>query len=193
MVLRCTNKKYKPRFQWESSSGTFDCSQSVNCGPTGSTQQADYFRDMDFPIEGTRIRAGVPPCVPTSAGQQAQMLVRRNVDAYAAEIASLHALDLLLADGHRPIGIGVLMSRLHAETRGHPFLGWHRITILKQARRWIGGRLRNGYIYTDPNFSPIGGYRPDPKKGHRFITRWELNHAFIENSPRYGIIPKRRK
>lgn len=183
-----------PRFQWEISSGTFDCSQSVNCGPTGSTQQADFYRDREFPIERTRIRADVSRCRPTNAWEQVEMLRKRDVPADVAEIDSLAELDALLGKGkRRPVGIGVLMSRMTAETRGHPFLGWHRITILCKARRRRNGRYVYGYIYTDPNFSPPGGYRPDPRKGHRFIRRGELRYAFIDNSPRYAIVPHNRK
>jgi hypothetical protein len=191
MVTSMNVLTHKPRYQWEASSGTFDCSQSVNCGPTGSTQQADYYRDATFPIEATRTRAGVARCRPTNAWEQVAMLEARGVKAEVVEIASLKQLDALVRYGRRPVGIGVLMSRMTAATRGHSFLGWHRITILRRAPRIRNGRRVGGYVYTDPNFNPA--YRPDPMKGHRWISRAELRHAFIDNSPRYAIVPTHRK
>lgn len=184
-----------PRWQWEESSGTHTCSASVNCGPTGSSQQVDYFRDRKVPIERQRTRAGIGRCRSTNAWEQADILRSHGIDTEVVQIDSLAQLDALLGPNppRRPIGIGVLMSRMSAATRGHPFLGWHRITILRRAVRTINGRKRRGYIYTDPNFSPPGGHRPDPKKGKRFIRRGELRYAFIEASPRYAIVPIRRK
>lgn len=187
--------RFKPRFQWEPSSGTPERSAANNCGPTGSSQQADYYREPDTPfaIERQRDRAGIPHGVPTNAWQQAEILEVHNIPAEVVEIDSLAELDALVGTGRRPVGIGVLCSRMTAKTRGHSFLGWHRITILKRSRRFVWRRMRwvYGYRYTDPNFNPQ--YRPDPKKGHRFISRRELKHVFIENSPRYAIVPTRRK
>ena len=184
-----------PRFQWEKSSGNPSCSQSVNCGPTGSVQQVDFYRDRKYPIERSRIRAGIGRCRPTNAWEQAEILRSRGVPAEVVAIQSLDQLDKLLGARpfRRPVGIGVQMVRMSAATRGHAFLGWHRITILAKATRKINGRRRRGYIYTDPNFSPPGGHRPDPKKGHRFIRRGELRYAYIENAPCYAIVPERRK
>lgn len=191
-----TDMDNPPRFQWESSSGTFECSQAVNCGPTGSTQQADYKRNDRFPIERTRTNAGVAPCRPTNAWEQAAMLTKRGWPATVREIDSLSQLDALVGyHGKRPVGIGVLMGRMSAKTRGHAFLGWHRITILKRHRKFIWSKMQwvGGYYYTDPNFSPPGGYRPDPKRGHRWISRAALRYAFIRNSPRYAIVPDYKK
>lgn len=188
----CLN--WTPRFQWEGSSGTFACSQSVNCGPTGSTQQCDYKRQPPggkFGIEDTRTRAGVARCRPTNAWEQVAMLEARGIPAKVVEIDSMDQLDALLGDDdRRPVGIGVQMSRMTAATRGHDFLGWHRITILAKRKRLRNGKRRRGYIYTDPNFN--SQYRPDPRKGHRWISRHELRYAFIENSPRYAIVPLKR-
>lgn len=188
-----------PRFQFEPSSGTPDYSQKNNCGPTGSTQQADFYRDRSrdnrFGIERTRTLAGVARGTPTSAWDQAEMLEVRGVSADVRQIDSLEQLDGFVGYGQRPVGIGVLMSRVTARTRGHSFLGWHRITILRRKRRFVWRRMRwiRGYIYTDPNFSALNGYRPDPKKGHRWISRAALRYAFINNSPRYAIVPTRQK
>lgn len=185
--------KHRPRFQWEDSSGSPECSQMFNCGPTGTTQQADYYRNETYPIERTRTRPGVAPCRPTNAWEQVEMLEARQVPAEVVVIDSLAEFDALVGTGRRPVGIGVLCSRMTARTRGHPFLGWHRITILRRKARfsWRRRRWMHGYIYTDPNFNPA--YRPDPKKGHRWISRSELKYVFIANSPRYAIVPTHRK
>lgn len=203
MSRPCTDvPPYRPRFQWEQSSGTFDNSQSNNCGPTGASQQADYYASRDsnprhFAIEKTR-RLVSPPGVPTSAWDQAQMFTRRTgIGCSVVTIESIFQLENLLND-HRPVGIGILMSRLTARTRGHSFLGWHRVTLLAKRRRWrmtsAGPRLRRGFLYTDPNFHPKGtGYREDPKHGHRWISRRELDYAYVQNFPAYAIVPDRAK
>ena len=197
----------KPRFQWEQSSGTPSKSQAFNCGPTGSTQQADFYQDRGtreskpyYGIEGSRLLAGVSQGRPTNAWEQANMLDRRGVPATVLFLDRLADLDLLLGThGRRPIGIGVDMSRLTARTRGHTFLGMHRLTILKPARRrrkrdgvW---KMVRGYVYTDPNFNPQ--WRPDPKKGHRWISRAELRHAWVLDPnpahPMVAIVPDKRK
>lgn len=190
---------FDPRFQWELTSGTFYCSQSVNCGPTGSTQQADAYGHRrgtrKFNIERTRTNAGVPACRPTSADEQTSMLDMRGTAAELVYIDTIRQLNLLLdTDFRRPIGIGVLMSRMTAKTRGHSFEGWHRITLLGRKQKWSWRARRRvwGYIYTDPNFSPPGGYRADPDKGHRWISQAALRYAFIENSPRWAIVPRRK-
>jgi len=188
---------YRPRFQWEASSGTFDRSQSNNCGPTGAAQQIDYYRGLkrgETRIENLRTVAGIAHGVPTSAWDQAQMLVRMGIPAQVIEISSMDQLDKLVGNrGDRPTGIGILMSRLRANTRGHNFLGWHRITLIRKSMRTINGVRRRGYWYTDPNFSPPGGMRPDPLKGHRWINRRELEYAFLDNNPSYAIVPLKRK
>lgn len=187
---------YPPRFQFEASSGSLYLSQVYNCGPTGAAQQVDYYmgRPGTTKIEALRAAAGVPRGVPTSAWQQAQMLNVMGVPAKVVEVQTIDQLDRMLGYGDRPIGIGVLMSRLRASTRGHTFTGWHRLTLLRRSRRKVNGIWRRGYIYTDPNFRPPGsGYREDPMKGLRFINRRELERAFVDYSPAYAIVPLERK
>ena len=188
---------YPPRFQWESSSGTFSRSQSNNCGPTGAAQQIDYYlgRDGTTGIERLRDSIGMAHGVPTSAFQQADMLKARGIAAEVMVIDSMDQLDKLVGtEGDRPVGIGILMSRLRPSTRGHTFEGWHRITLLKRGRRKIQGVYRRGYIYTDPNFRPPGSlYRTDPMKGHRWINRRELEYAFLGVDPSFAIVPLKRK
>ena len=184
---------YRPRFQFETSSGTAYRSQVYNCGPTGAAQQIDYYKSRSGAtrIEYLRDVIGMVHGTPTTAWQQAEMLTKMGVPAAVLSITSMAQLDGLL--GHRPVGIGVEMSRVRASTRGHTFQGWHRITLLNRETRTINGRKVRGYHYTDPNFSPPGGLRPDPQKGHRWISRHELTYAFIDNDPSYAIVPLKRK
>lgn len=190
-------RTYQPRFQFEPSSGTLNLSQTNNCGPTGAAQQIDYYlnrRNGETAIEPLRAAIGKERGTPTSAWDQMAMLNAKGIPASVISFTSMRQLNRLLGwDGDRPIGIGIMMSRLKPSTRGHSFLGWHRITLIKRARRLRDGKRRLGYLYTDPNFSPPGGHRPDPKKGHRFITQWELRYAWLENPAALGIVPNRRK
>lgn len=189
----------KPRFQWEQSSGTPAKSQAFNCGPTGSTQVCDFYNDRGleadkpyYSIEGSRLMTDIPQGIPTTAWQQADICDRRGVPCDAIFIRNLRQLDRYLGDtAHRPVGMGWLMSRLTARTRGHSFLGWHRVTVLKKTRRWSWRKRKwiPGYVYTDPNFNPQ--WRPDPKKGHRFISRAELRHVLDEGT--WSIVPAHRK
>jgi hypothetical protein len=194
MVDRATD--YPPRFQFEPSSGSLYSSQVWNCGPTGAAQQIDYYlgRLGTTKIEALRGATGTPSGQPTSAWDQAEMLMVKGIPAAVVTIDSMEQLDKLLGYGYRPIGIGVQMSRFRASTRGHDFLGWHRITLLRRRARKINGIVRRGYLYTDPNFRPPGsGFREDPLKGHRWVNRRELEYAFLGNSPRYAIVPLKRK
>lgn len=185
---------YPPRFQFEPSSGTLYRSQVWNCGPTGAAQQIDYYlsrKGGGTGIEALRGTAGVAASTPTSAWDQMRMLQAKGIPAAVVEIQSMDQLEKLVGYGERPVGIGILMSRLRASTRGHDFLGWHRVTILRRKFRRVGGR---GFLYTDPNFRPPGsGFREDPQKGHRWISRNELERAFVQNSPAYAIVPLRKK
>ena len=187
----------QPRFQFEPSSGSLQFSQTNNCGPTGAAQQIDYYlgrKTSLTAIEPLRAAIGKDRGTPTSAWDQMNMLIAKGIPASVISFTSMQQLNRLLGwNGDRPIGIGIMMSRLKPSTRGHSFLGWHRVTLLKRARRLVNGRRRLGYLYTDPNFSPPGGHRPDPKKGHRFVTQTELKYAWLENPAALGIVPNRRK
>lgn len=189
-----TTLDYRPRFQFEASSGSLYSSQVWNCGCAGAAQQIDYYLDRhkgQTGIEALRSLAGIGCCGPTSAWDQAEMLTRSGIPAAVVEIQSMEQLEKLVGYGYRPIGIGIQMSRLRAATRGHDFKGWHRITLLRRRWRKKGGR---GFVYTDPNFRPPGsGYREDPHKGHRWISRTELNYAYVQNYPAYAIVPLRGK
>ena len=190
-------RDYKPRFQFESSSGTLQLSQVNNCGPTGAAQQIDYYlgrKTGTTLIEPLRAAIGKERGTPTSAWDQMNMLAVKGIPASVISFTTMRQLNRLLGwNGDRPIGIGIMMSRLKPSTRGHSFLGWHRVTLLKRARRIVNGKRRLGYLYTDPNFSPPGGYRPDPRKGHRFVTQAELKYAWLENPAALGIVPNNRK
>lgn len=186
---------YRPRFQFEASSGSLTMSQTNNCGTTGAAQQIDYYLSREngaTRIEHLREVIGMARGIPTNAWQQADMCTNMGVPCTVIEITSMDQLTRIVGtEGRRPTGIGILMSRLRANTRGHSFLGWHRITLLKADKRTINGVPRRGFVYTDPNFNPP--YRPDPKKGHRWINRQELEYAFVQNFPAYAIVPLKKK
>ena len=196
MVDKATD--YRPRFQFEPSSGTLYSCQVWNCGPTGAAQQVDYYLGRhkgQTDIDALRNASGTPHNGPTSAWDQARMLAVKGIPASVIEINSIGQLEKLLGYGDRPIGIGILMSRLRASTRGHDFLGWHRITLLtRKGKKFAPGRITRGFLYTDPNFRPRGsGWREDPAKGHRWISRNELERAFVNHLPAYAIVPNKRK
>lgn len=194
MVDKATD--YPPRFQFEPSSGTLYSCQVWNCGPTGAAQQIDYYkgRKGTTQIDALRNISGAQHGTPTSAYHQAQMLTNSGIPAQVVVIESMEQLDKLLGWGDRPIGIGILMSRLRASTRGHDFLGWHRVTLLRRGYRTINGIRRRGYVYTDPNFRPPGSsFRTDPMRGRRWINRNELERAFLGMPPAYAIVPLNRK
>lgn len=188
---------YPARFQFEWSSGALYSCQVWNCGPTGAAQQIDYYRGRktgSTHIDNLRMQSATPHGGPTSAWDQVQMLQANGIPAQVVSITSIEQLEKLLGYGNRPIGIGVQMSRMRARTRGHDFLGWHRITLLRRKGRKRNGIYRRGFLYTDPNFRPPGsGWREDPHKGKRWISRQELEQAFVFNSPAYAIVPLKRK
>lgn len=197
MVDKCSDPTYQPRYQFEPSSGTLYSSQVWNCGPTGAAQQIDYYLSRhkgQTDIEA--LRSGIVAAgQPTSAWDQAEMLTRKGIPAAVVSITSIEQLEKLVGYGERPVGIGILMSRLRASTRGHDFLGWHRVTLLtKKARKPSRTTYIRGFLYTDPNFRPPGsGFREDPQKGRRWISRNELERAFVMHAPAYAIVPLRRK
>jgi len=118
------------------------------------------------------------------------MLSARGVPASPVWIDHLSQMDEIIGtEGTRPITIGVLMSRVPPSVRDHDFLGWHAIAVLAKATR-DGVK---GYLVNDPNFSPIGGYRPDPDKGVKFYPEKVMIYAFLQNSPRWAIVPKNEK
>lgn len=173
------------RFQWETNSAP---SQSENCGPTCITQIAGFYKDRSYGIESTR-RLIAAPQTPTHAWQQRDMLIARGVPATVRVIESLAELHGLVDTGRRPVLIGLLDSRVPDGVRGHPFEGWHAVTVL--GRAVVNGQ--NGFWITDPNFSPPGGIRPDPAHGSRFYSDGIIQWAYIANSPRYAVVPNSLK
>lgn len=177
------------RFQWDETSGSFFASQSNNCGPTSVTKIADFYKDTRFSIENTR-RSSVGCCVPTTCSQQALMLSRRNVPAKAMWIDNKFQLDDLIGwSGRRPIVIGIQMSRVPTYIKDHPFDGWHAVTVMKRVER----NGVKGYLVNDPNFSPPGGYRPDPDHGKKFYPEWAMDYAYLQNYIRWSVVPLNAK
>lgn len=173
-----------PRFQWESSSGTFSASQSNNCGPTCMAFIAGFYRDRSYGIEALR-RLVVGCCVPTDITAQRDMLYRVGVPAEVYNVASLAALKQILSSGRRPTGLRIYMGRVPYTYRGHSFTGWHEVVAIANGTR----NGVSGIWINDPNFSPPGGIRPDPMHGHRFYPDWVINSAFIQPKPAYAIVP----
>lgn len=174
-----------PRFQWEASSGTVNQSQSTNCGPTCQTASAGYYRNTaSYGIEATR-RLIMRCCVPCDITAQRDMLSARGVPAMIYRVASMSALKSLIAGGRRPITIRIYMGRVPLSIRGHLFTGWHALLLLTNGTK----NGVSGVWVNDPNFSPPGGHRPDPARGHRFYPDSTLNYAFIGAQPAYAIIP----
>ena len=200
MVEYKTVHNSPPRYQWESNSGSFFASQSNNCGPTSVTRIAEYYQDNPLlGIESTR-RLVVGCCVPTTGGQQAAMLSARGVPASSVWLDSLEQIDNLIGwDGVRPIVVGIEMARVPINVRDHNFLGWHAVVILSRARVTLynapykPGTVVEGYWVNDPNFSPSGGIRPDPDHGKKFYSRSVMQYAFIDNWPRWAVVPNKKK
>jgi hypothetical protein len=189
-----------PRFQWETSS---QYSQAHNCGPTSVTRIACFYRDTYLGIEATRKTIagmgpynvnglsyyGAPPGTATNAWQQKDMLEKRGVPASVRQIDSLAEMHGLVDSGRRPILVGIEMSRVDSQVRGHNFGGWHAVVIVGPA--FVNG-LRGVYI-NDPNFNVPGSWGADPTKGRRFYSDAILQGAWISNSPRYCVVPDQPK
>lgn len=173
------------RFQWEDNSRS---SQSWNCGPTCVTFIASYYRGTFYGIEKTRLLIA-PPQTATSCVQQRDMLIARGVPSAFKQIDTLAEMHQLVDSGRRPIIVGILMSRVPSNYRDHPFLGWHAVTVMSGA---TNNGVR-GFWVNDPNFSPAGGIRPDPDRGQKWYPDWVMQAAFMNNSPRWSVIPNSPK
>jgi len=181
-----TNALQAPkRYQWEANS---EPSKSENCGPSAITFIAGFYRDTYYYIEATR-RLVTGCCTPTNAWQQRDMLIKRGVPASVRSISSTAELHGLVDSGRRPVLIGVLMGRVPERYRDHPFMGWHAFTVMSGA--WLNGE--RGFWVSDPNFSPSGGIRPDPDRGQKFYPDWVMQYAYINNSPRWAVVPNSLK
>ena len=173
------------RYQWEENS---KYSQSWNCGVTAATFIASYYKGVYFGIEKTRLLVA-PPQTATSVTQQRDMLIKRGVPATVVSIDSLTELHSIVDSGRRPIILGIQMSRVPANYRDHPFLGWHAVVVLSGAT--LNGV--RGFWVNDPNFSPPGGIRPDPDRGMKWYPDWVIQSAVIQNTQRWAAIPTAAK
>jgi hypothetical protein len=193
-----TAADFPARFQWEDNSKP---SQAENCGPTSMTFIANCYRPgVYMKIEATRqlIRGmgpynigpgwnvgGAPAGTPTSPAQQRDMLRKRGVPCEIRDIGSVDELHALVDSGRRPVAIGLLMALIDNSVTGHPFRGWHQVVV--RAGVTLSGV--RGFWIMDPNFSPKGGIRPDPKSGKRFYSDAVIQGAFVNNSPSWAIVP----
>jgi len=121
---------------------------------------------------------GAPQGTATNAWQQADMLRKRGIACSVREINSLAELHGIVDSGRRPTLIGIQMSRVPESVRGHSFTGWHAVVVL--GRAVVNGQV--GFWINDPNFPPGGPSR-------RFYSDWILQQAWINNSPRYCVVP----
>lgn len=177
-----------PRFQWDATSGTFQASQSNNCGPTCMSFIGGFYNDKYYSIEALR-RTVTGCCKPTQLSEQRDMLTKIGVSAQIYNVASVAALKSIISSGSRPAMLRIYMARVPSTYRGHPFTGWHAVVaIANGSKNGVSGIWVN-----DPNFSPPGGYRPDPARGHRFYPDWVINSAFVQNQPAYAIVPLHAK
>lgn len=173
-----------PRFQWETNSGTTDASQKFNCGATCMAFILGYYKNYLPGIEALR-RSVTSCCAPIDITDQRDMLTLHGVPAQIYRVATLANLKSLISTGRRPVGLRVYMAYVPYTYRGHTFTEWHEITAI--ANTSVGGT--SGIVMNDPNFSPPGGYRPDPQKGHRFYPDWVVQQAFINHQPAYAVLP----
>lgn len=147
-----------PRRQWEPSSAP---NKPVNCGPTSASFVADFYRDATFGIEETRDLVHPANGDGTSGGEQALMLTRRGVSATVQQPTAVQ-LTALVANGDRPVIIGMLMSVVPAAIRGHSFPGVHAVVVRQNAV--VNGVP--GKLIMDPNFGY--GQTVDTTNGARF-------------------------
>jgi hypothetical protein len=184
------------RFQWEESSKP---SQAENCGPTCVARIVGYYKNSTPGIEAMRrtingkgpynvngqIVYGAPGRMPTNAYQQRDMLIAQGIPASVRQISTVAELHALVDSGRRPVLIGILMALLPNSVSGHPFDGWHAVVVLGKAT--VNGV--NGFWVNDPNFSPKGGIRPDPKMGRRFYSDAVMRTAYTNNQPASAVVP----
>lgn len=176
------------RSQFEASSGSLTFSQIYNCGPASIVKVAQYHKDKLFGIEDTRV-LGAQRGRPTTAFEQLAMLEGRGVRGDVISIDSMAQLaDIVGTSGNRPITIGVQFIRVPDSYADHDFDGWHAITIMRRVTQPV-----KGWEYSDSNFSPRGGIRPDPDHGKKFWPDWVMEYAFIRNFPRMCIVSRRGK
>jgi hypothetical protein len=182
------------RQQWESSS---QYSQSWNCGVTCAAFIAGYYRGTRFSIEQGRrnitgwgpynvngtLTYGCPPKTPTNAAQQRDMLIARGVPASARYVNTVDELHGLVDSGRRPIIVGIQMSRIPYQYRGHSFLGWHAVTFITGTYR----DGKRGFLVNDPNF-PAGS-----PSSRRFYPDWLVKSAWQDNVPRWCVVPNSLK
>ena len=166
------------------------------------TRIACFYRDTWYGIEATRKTIagmgpynvngqqyyGAPAQTATNAWQQADMLTKRGVPATVRQISSLDEMHGLVDSGRRPIVVGIEMSRVDPIVRGHNFTGWHAVVFVGPA--YVNG-LRGVYV-NDPNFA-VSGWGSDPTRGRRFYSDALLQGAWIQNSPRYCVVPTSAK
>ena len=159
------------RSQWEANS---QYSQAFNCGPTGVTKVACFYKDRWFGIEATR-KLVTWPGRPTTYEEQRRMLIARGVNASVRQVSSLAEMRNLNPTGRRPYLIGVNMYRVPPSYRGHSFTGWHTLVVLSAPS--------GGFWVMESNL-PIG-----TTAARRWYPDWVMNYAFLAPSSSIAIVP----
>jgi len=159
-----------------------------NCGPASVENIAHFYVESHLGIFRTR-RLAVTHDGPTVAADQRLMLSRRGVPCFVTR-PSLAAIKSFIADGRRPIILGLNMAAVPREPHdiaGHPFRKLHAVVALENAMR----SGVSGVLIRDPNFSKRTG-RLDPTGGARFYPDSVIQTAAVD-ARMSAIVPEKPK
>lgn len=182
----------RARYQWEADSTDSPRpdpgNAPFNCGPASVAKIIEFYRDTNVNVNAVRRSSGVGDLRPTNVSQQKVMLEKYGVSCDIASL-TLAQVKSAISSGRRPILVGMLMSRVPASMRDHPFLGAHAVVLLaNQTRNGV-----SGILVMDPNFSPRTG-RLDPDKGVKFYTDAVVSYAMASTATqRWCVVPRAAK
>lgn len=186
MVAKARNAE--KRYQFEPNAAC----PSDDCGFTCATFIAGYYLDNPNLSIGITRHLVTPYCAPATFEQQSLALARRGVPNDFWRVSSVSALHSLIRDSRRPVILLMPnMGLVPAAVRGHDYTGRHAIVAHANHKRRDG---THGVYVLDPDFSPPGGYRPDPTKGLRFYSNSVLRRAWLNTEwAGAAIVPRYRK
>lgn len=151
-----------------------------NCGPTSVEILAHYYTGKPYGIYRTRRLGTSDDYRGTSIGEQQEMLRRRGVDCYFAQL-TLQQVKFYGSTGRWPILLGLNMAYVPYDVAGHPFRGWHAVV------RSTNSGVASGVI-RDPNFNRT--YRRDPTDGLRIYSDSVIQAAFVDTGG-WALIPRK--
>lgn len=150
-----------------------------NCGVTCVAMAAQFYTEKWTGIFAIRRQVlGYNLKLSTSIGEQREMLRRQGVESVISQ-PSLASIRELVKTGRRPVLLGLDMSKVPAEIRGHAFTGWHAILIRANAGT-------SALLAADPNFNTT--FRVDPTDGRRKYPNWVIQRAF-NDAGGWALIP----